>query len=337
MALAVRNAVLWRCLRAAGFGRITGSTHRREPVINTDERGKSRTRDVRRQMGLWRGATRWQVRETRSQNAGRTLAARPAIRRVRRFPTRRGRQRKRCICMRTSLWRTTHRPTSMSRRPCTVTCAPGHSLAVGRRADRCGPPARRRGRAAGRLREPSRVELEIQARTEREIKAAWRSVGTIAAVQQAAPIEKQAPADGPILALGDPQDQTEASTEELKAGAETAADVPVDTRSDATAAKSDVAAAKGDATTDTASAKTEALAAREQAQTTAVHTPPPLAEEPVAAKETGEPRAVARYRHQRAKRGAHVRKKLPAPYTQSESGGQYFRYLTIERVARAAP
>lgn len=191
-------------------------------------------------------------------------------------------------------------------------------------------------RRAG-LREPSRVELEIQARTEREIKAAWRSVGTIAAVQQAAPIEKQAPADGPILALGDPQDQTEASTEELKAGAETAADVPVDTRSDATAAKSDVAAAKGDATTDTASAKTEALAAREQAQTTAVHTPPPLAEEPVAAKETGEPRAVARYRHQRAKRGAHVRKKLPAPYTQSESGGQYFRYLTIERVARAAP
>jgi hypothetical protein len=193
-------------------------------------------------------------------------------------------------------------------------------------------------RRAG-VREPSRAELEIQTRTEREIKAAWRSVGTVAAMQEAEaePVEKQAPADGPILALGDPQDQTEAGTDELKAGAETAGDAPVDALSDATATQSDVAVAKDGAAAETESAKTEVMAARDQAQTTAVHAAAPLAEEPVAAKEAGEPRAAARHRRQLAKRGAHVRKMAPPPYTQSESGGHYTRYITIERVARAAP
>jgi hypothetical protein len=196
-------------------------------------------------------------------------------------------------------------------------------------------------RRAG-LREPSRAELDIQARTEREIKAAWRSVGTIAAAQKAEPIEQQAPADGPILALGDPQDQTAAATEELKTGAE-AADAPVDARPDATATESDVSVAKDGATAEMASVKTEVMAAREQAQTVAVQTAAPLAEEPLAAKEAGDdPRAAAghgaghRHRRPLAKRGAPVGKR-PPPYTHTESGGQYFRYLTIERVARAAP
>ena len=187
-------------------------------------------------------------------------------------------------------------------------------------------------RRAG-LREPSPAELQIQARAEREIRAVWRSVGTIADVQQAEPSNKQEPVSGPVLALGDPQDQTEAGAEEpIADGAPASANA-------AAQASSGVTAGDTGATAEGASQKTEAIAAREQAEITTAHTTPALVEEPVGAKQTLKPDVAAAHRRQLTKRGAaRARTSAAAPlYAYTESGGQFSRYLTIERVGRAAP
>lgn len=180
------------------------------------------------------------------------------------------------------------------------------------------------------LREPSPVELEMQARTEREIRAAWRNVGAIAEVKI---VERAEQADQPaaeplVEKTGSKPLETERPL--LEPITEGASKTQVAENTPVTPAIEQ----RVDEKIDTAAAAIKS--AEVQSQTNAASNHQPLVEEPEAAKPSHKGKIIISH----AARRQMTRARAPARARASkyvELDGHSPRYFTLERPSRASP
>ena len=180
------------------------------------------------------------------------------------------------------------------------------------------------------LREPPVAELEMQARTEREIRAAWRNVGAIAEVKV---VERAEQVDQPLAeplvekAGGKPLDTEPALLEPITEGTSK-------TQAAENTAVKPAIAQRVEEKIDAAAAAIES--AEVQSQTNAAQIHLPLVEEPEAAKPSYKGKTVISHapRRQMARSPAPVRARAVKYVALDGHSPQYF---TIERPSRASP